>query len=151
MSASDMNNFALVSVVNVIRVWVYDLVAFLFMLLVWCLSAFIVQVYVLFFFFKQKTAYEMRISDWSSDVCSSDLAARTVTPSGESRRLMSARTRAVMPTEVAVMIAPMNRAGTRVVIESNDASPNMIVPKKPSTKGVITPPVSSDERREGKE
>src|SRR3546814_12320700 len=29
-----------------------------------------------FFFFKQKTAYEMRISDWSSDVCSSDLACR---------------------------------------------------------------------------
>src|SRR3546814_4870199 len=33
-----------------------------------CLSVFVV-----FFFFKQKTAYEMRISDWSSDVCSSDL------------------------------------------------------------------------------
>src|SRR3546814_6050519 len=30
--------------------------------------------WVVFFFFKQKTAYEMRISDWSSDVCSSDLA-----------------------------------------------------------------------------
>src|SRR3546814_4081480 len=30
-------------------------------------------VFLLFFFFKQKTAYEMRISDWSSDVCSSDL------------------------------------------------------------------------------
>src|SRR3546814_824465 len=29
--------------------------------------------FVIFFFFKQKTAYEMRISDWSSDVCSSDL------------------------------------------------------------------------------
>src|SRR3546814_14401638 len=29
--------------------------------------------YLVFFFFKQKTAYEMRISDWSSDVCSSDL------------------------------------------------------------------------------
>src|SRR3546814_1801204 len=29
----------------------------------------------IFFFFKQKTAYEMRISDWSSDVCSSDLNA----------------------------------------------------------------------------
>src|SRR3546814_5474259 len=29
--------------------------------------------YFCFFFFKQKTAYEMRISDWSSDVCSSDL------------------------------------------------------------------------------
>src|SRR3546814_1354113 len=35
---------------------------------------------LVFFFFKQKTAYEMRISDWSSDVCSSDLAAsRTLT------------------------------------------------------------------------
>src|SRR3546814_5155721 len=29
--------------------------------------------FCVFFFFKQKTAYEMRISDWSSDVCSSDL------------------------------------------------------------------------------
>src|SRR3546814_4171645 len=36
-------------------------------------------VFVLFiFFFKQKTAYEMRISDWSSDVCSSDLGTVTV-------------------------------------------------------------------------
>src|SRR3546814_15859494 len=33
-----------------------------------------VYLLMLFFFFKQKTAYEMRISDWSSDVCSSDLA-----------------------------------------------------------------------------
>src|SRR3546814_10525627 len=32
--------------------------------------------FFLFFFFKQKTAYEMRISDWSSDVCSSDLDTR---------------------------------------------------------------------------
>src|SRR3546814_5624020 len=31
------------------------------------------NVLLLFFFFKQKTVYEMRISDWSSDVCSSDL------------------------------------------------------------------------------
>src|SRR3546814_8288741 len=41
---------------------------------------------MLFFFFEQETAYEMRISDWSSDVCSSDLvsgalSALTVTPS----------------------------------------------------------------------
>src|SRR3546814_2264180 len=34
--------------------------------------------FMCFFFFKQKTAYEMRISDWSSDVCSSDLE-----PNGE--------------------------------------------------------------------
>src|SRR3546814_2251908 len=33
----------------------------------------LIYVFVAFFFFKQKTAYEMRISDWSSDVCSSDL------------------------------------------------------------------------------
>src|SRR3546814_4620830 len=32
-----------------------------------------------FFFFKQKTAYELRISDWSSDVCSSDLLRRSRT------------------------------------------------------------------------
>src|SRR3546814_9342889 len=34
-----------------------------------------VRIGELLFFFKQKTAYEMRISDWSSDVCSSDLDA----------------------------------------------------------------------------
>src|SRR3546814_3688288 len=34
----------------------------------------------MFFFFKKKTAYEMRISDWSSDVCSSDLVLRTAQP-----------------------------------------------------------------------
>src|SRR3546814_17690156 len=33
---------------------------------------------VFFFFFKQKTAYEMRISDWSSDVCSSDLTVKGI-------------------------------------------------------------------------
>src|SRR3546814_6040319 len=33
------------------------------------------MLFLFFFFFKQKTAYEMRISDWSSDVCSSDLLA----------------------------------------------------------------------------
>src|SRR3546814_15160070 len=37
------------------------------------------------FFFKQKTAYEMRISDWSSDVCSSDLL--TANPASDVRRL----------------------------------------------------------------
>src|SRR3546814_2819185 len=37
-------------------------------------------VLLVFFFFKQKTAYEMRISDWSSDVCSSDLDNGEGTP-----------------------------------------------------------------------
>src|SRR3546814_1841216 len=44
-------------------------IIFVFVSFVLCLYCFV------FFFFKQKTAYEMRISDWSSDVCSSDLAA----------------------------------------------------------------------------
>src|SRR3546814_7736339 len=38
------------------------------------------------FFFKQKTAYDMRISDWSSDVCSSDLRARDGLPALSSGR-----------------------------------------------------------------
>src|SRR3546814_1016196 len=46
---------------------------------------------MLFLFFKQKTAYEMRISDWSSDVCSSDLAARHVRCVGERGKCGSMR------------------------------------------------------------
>src|SRR3546814_7040006 len=38
-----------------------------------------------FFFFKQKTAYDMRISDWSSDVCSSDLPGRRGGPGARPR------------------------------------------------------------------
>src|SRR3546814_10764754 len=38
---------------------------------------------VFFFFFKQKTAYEMRISDWSSDVCSFDLRAYSLLDASE--------------------------------------------------------------------
>src|SRR3546814_7696520 len=71
-----------------------------------CVFVYDVVCLVYFFFFKQKTAYEMRISDWSSDVCSSDLlpgagerprpgvaadggaaAARRRTPRSEERRV----------------------------------------------------------------
>src|SRR3546814_8509492 len=41
-----------------------------------------------FFFFKQKTAYEMRISDWSSDVCSSDLVGNIDTNRAEMSALV---------------------------------------------------------------
>src|SRR3546814_13977502 len=51
----------------------------------YCLGFFI----VLFFFFKQKTAYEMRISDWSSDVCSSDLESDQ--PGAEAEQLPDVR------------------------------------------------------------
>src|SRR3546814_9633320 len=43
----------------------------------------------MFFFFKQKTAYEMRISDWSSDVCSSDLTNYQVSRNTASPKLVS--------------------------------------------------------------
>src|SRR3546814_8707663 len=44
--------------------------------LVVCFCLFCCVSVLFVFFFKQKTAYEMRISDWSSDVCSSDLVGR---------------------------------------------------------------------------
>src|SRR3546814_4664130 len=48
---------------------------------------------VALFFFKRKTAYEMRISDWSSDVCSSDLlAVQMPAIVAEDKRLQRART-----------------------------------------------------------
>src|SRR3546814_8286914 len=51
-----------------------DYSEYLFILFVFK-SCCIFAICVIFFFFKQKTVYEMRISDWSSDVCSSDLVA----------------------------------------------------------------------------
>src|SRR3546814_8156951 len=44
----------------------------------------------MFFFFKQKTAYDMRISDWSSDVCSSDLPILVGTVSIEKSEMLAA-------------------------------------------------------------
>src|SRR3546814_5976991 len=46
--------------------------------LCYCESTIVIYSFSIFFFFKQKTAYEMRISDWSSDVCSSDLPEKPV-------------------------------------------------------------------------
>src|SRR3546814_3213195 len=48
-----------------------------------CSSVCISFCLLFFFFFKQKTAYEMRISDWSSDVCSSDLYVAQAKPAAE--------------------------------------------------------------------
>src|SRR3546814_8597918 len=49
-------------------------------------------VFFLFFFFKQKTAYEMRISDWSSDVCASDLSDLEGTLLANAEHLVAGRT-----------------------------------------------------------
>src|SRR3546814_4810989 len=52
---------------------------------------------LLFFFFKQKTAYEMRISDWSSDVCSSDLTQTTAASSARPLSLASPTISSAVP------------------------------------------------------
>src|SRR3546814_9519942 len=61
------------------------------------------------FFFKQKTAYEMRISDWSSDVCSSDLIFRRLVADAEVlvRQALAAnlKTTADLPHDLAVALA----------------------------------------------
>src|SRR3546814_9072974 len=58
-----------------------------------------------FFFFKQKTAYEMRISDWSSDVCSSDLSAVI---SRSPRKFESMSRRCVMPANISGLRMEVN-------------------------------------------
>src|SRR3546814_8251919 len=53
---------------------------------VWSVLSAVKWFVCVFFFFKQKTAYEMRISDWSSDVCSSDLRALCLGPASRHRK-----------------------------------------------------------------
>src|SRR3546814_2278148 len=84
--------------------------------------------YVCFFFFKQKTAYEMRISDWSSDVCSSDLVLQPVPPGGVVEG--DDRDGAVVGGETPRQVAPGDGAG--------DGVPSPIAPAR------------SEERRVGK-
>src|SRR3546814_33129 len=57
-------------------------------------------VFLIFFFFKQKTAYEMRISDWSSDVCSSDLLPVDVARQRHRVRIVAERERAILDTDL---------------------------------------------------
>src|SRR3546814_3502875 len=78
-----------------------------------------------FFFFKQKTAYEMRISDWSSDVCSSDLLAHLTDPDHE--RPAAHGLVVVEPNEVtrlygrpALEAAPAREPGGRRALLSQD-------------------------------
>src|SRR3546814_334902 len=62
------------------------------------------MLYLLFFFFKQKTAYEMRISDWSSDVCSSDLG-------GAISRIMASQAPFTAPATASAPAASRARPG----------------------------------------
>src|SRR3546814_3093862 len=63
-----------------------------------------------FFFFKQKTAYEMRISDWSSDVCSSDLIFLR-SDGGEDLRIIPGRSAVEMEGVLIVVDRERQRAG----------------------------------------
>src|SRR3546814_15759694 len=62
---------------------------------------------LMFFFFKQKTAYEMRISDWSSDVCSSDLIDSPETLAGIVLRniLLTVALASLAPWAVGIAVA----------------------------------------------
>src|SRR3546814_16975547 len=95
---------------------------------------------VSFFFFKQKTAYEMRISDWSSDVCSSDLVGITrirtesSTPPSNGiagghmpkrfrRRPNKSRTRAIRSTKIHAatpQIMPMTTILIKIISRSEE-------------------------------
>src|SRR3546814_3986630 len=76
------------------------------------------------FFFKQKTAYEMRISDWSSDVCSSDLLGRLILERAERAAAATGAVRLYVDTSTNELYAPTRafyrRAGYRVVAEMPD-------------------------------
>src|SRR3546814_7045499 len=67
------------------------------------------------FFFKQKTAYEMRISDWSSDVCSSDLPRkrRSMSPQAQINAAMCALMR-----EVRLLLSPAQSTAREHIAES---------------------------------
>src|SRR3546814_7294948 len=94
-------------------------------------------VFCMFFFFKQKTAYEMRISDWSSDVCSSDLTRAAASPStpADQPRLDAAR----METLVSEQISLVRKGKLREAQRSLDRK--IAMQKTPR----------SEERRVGKE
>src|SRR3546814_6359049 len=62
-----------------------------------------------FFFFKQKTAYELRISDWSSDVCSSDLNDHYVLDIDRARQLLGWEPKHRLRNALPKMVAALKR------------------------------------------
>src|SRR3546814_18164948 len=75
---------------------------------------------IYFFFFKQKTAYDMRISDWSSDVCSSDLRNRYAAPTFSTRAISRAMVRS---SGMAGPAPPPRRARQGSAASATAASP----------------------------
>src|SRR3546814_1183758 len=92
----------------------------------------------LIFYFKQKTSYELRISDWSSDVCSSDLVASSASTSPKPKKEVapSAATKAVAVASKPVQAAPIPRKDVAPRI-MHEVVPDMFQPgKRTDRKGV---------------
>src|SRR3546814_4512028 len=104
----------------------------------------------LFFFFKQKTAYEMRISDWSSDVCSSDLLKGTgagIGGDGDRRMRLRRRHRRVGGSGQHLEGREISDGGERAAGKDDRLAPDPVAePAEEDEKGR-----RSEERRVGKE
>src|SRR3546814_2794824 len=90
-----------------------------------------------FFFFKQKTAYEMRISDWSSDVCSSDLIGEIMAERAQQQSV------AVEP--------PLGVVEDVVGLEVDEGAAGLVDMLLDHRRGRAEIGVRSEERRVGKE
>src|SRR3546814_8763764 len=103
--------------------------------------------YICFFFFKQKTAYEMRISDWSSDVCSSDLKIV--------RQLVVLEVvhhGTILQHRCIKDVIPHIAAGCRKSVPERRQAHSHVLPAVPQTLyQPKQPAVRSEERRVGKE
>src|SRR3546814_18181308 len=114
------------------------------------------------FFFKQKTAYELRISDWSSDVCSSDLPTASLDPAHQHATLRTARRAAERGIGVLAILHDLNLAAMyadRLAVLSHgrlaaEGAPAAVPPADPVREAfdlpvpVPRPPTRrSDERR----
>src|SRR3546814_6790754 len=102
----------------------------------------VVVMFSFFFFFKQKTAYEMRISDWSSDVCSSDLLLAAGQFGGcmippilqtyffQRRHAGSLPRGPVLPTIEEGKFDILKRAGPREQVEALEAKAKIFTPEQ---------------------
>src|SRR3546814_8974094 len=101
---------------------------------------------VFFFFFKQKTAYEMRISDWSSDVCSSDLVFGA-TLAILVRRLVAVARFEVLGGAAAGRLLALGHGGSSWVVFAQTARAVRMARHKPGHPSAGA--INSDDRRSG--
>src|SRR3546814_1517675 len=103
----------------------------------------------LFFFFKQKTAYEMRISDWSSDVCSSDLPM--FTEPVRYARIAARRSTPLAYADACVADGVLDREGVQAAYDRHWAALDAAYEAAGSYRPNAADRLRSEERRVGKE